>query len=157
MGGQRLDDLLRRNRQDDHLPALLSMLLDQLERFLIDQRGNHVFDGFFHQFPYPGRLHSLGQPDQMVAKAIQLVLIRSGHPVYGLAHRCPQQGTPAEETGLVKRTGEGEGGRLGDDRFVQIKERSTGSHGLHVTDLSALLDEPLRTRKLGVADSIFPL
>jgi hypothetical protein len=126
--GEKRDDLDRRRRHQEDLAAGVEVLLEQLQGFGIDDRGDDVLERLPDDPAHPGLFPSPGDRQHLVPGAFHAGLVGTAHPVDPLVVGALQKRRARQETLPVQRPAERQDGALGDDGLVEVEEG-----GLHET------------------------
>ncbi len=124
MTSDRAHDLHRARRHDVDVASLPLVLVDEEQRLGVHERFGDLFERLFDELLDLGAMPSRRQFDQLVAGALELVLVCAEENVEELGEAKLHEGATADEAGLVERLAERQRRRLGDHRLVEVEEGS---------------------------------
>jgi hypothetical protein len=104
------------------------MVVDDGQCLGIDQGGHHFVHRLLDQGDHLVPLPTPGQIRQLLLDPVHLFLVGAQSLVVSLGDPRPGKCGPTEEAGPEHCPGEGQRGRLGDDRLVEVEESRLGHH-----------------------------
>ena len=116
------------------------MVLDQLDRLVVDDGVDQLVQGLGHDFSDlldgPATTHVL----QVLPHSLHLIVVGAAGEVDELGVGAAEHGPPVDQAASIERSAERQGARPGDDGLVEVEEGSGAGHLAHNT-------APGRTRR----------